>query len=136
MNATNEILTGVAVLADWLGDGLSPVSQAQADQRAETCLIGNGGKECPHLRAPKWWEEHSKEPVAQAIKRQLEAKSEMKLSTALDAHPRLCDICGCCMPVKVWVPAKHIAEHTPDELLKEFPGYCFQRIEIENEGLK
>ncbi len=132
MTPVNEILTGVAVLKDWLGDGMSPVSQTQADQRAETCLIGNSGKECPHLRGAKWWEEHSKEPIAEAIKSHLEAKHEMKLSTALDKHPRLCDICGCCMPTKAWVPIKHIAAHTPDEMVKRFPAYCFQRIEIEN----
>lgn len=131
MSVTNEILTGVATIKDWLGDGGAPVTQAQADQRAETCLRGNDGKECPHLTHPRWWEK-TKGGIAFAIKEQLEAKSDMKLVTELDQVPRLCNVCGCCMPLKAWVPIEHIAAHTPEDLVKKFPPYCRIRQEIEN----
>jgi hypothetical protein len=134
MNPVEEIAnnaTGLRVIHDWLGDGLQPVSQETANRRSFSCLEGNDGKECPHLHAPRWWETY-KTPIADAIKRQLEKKADMKLTSRMDEHPRNCGVCGCCMPLKVWVPTKHIAAHTSDETVKKFPAYCFQRIELEN----
>lgn len=134
MSLIDEIrndVTGAAVLADWLGDGLNPVDQKVADARAAVCLTGNGGGECPHLKSPNWWD-NQKGNIAFAIKEQLEAKSKMKLATELDATPRMCSICGCCMPLKAWVPIKHVAAHTSEDLVKKFVPWCWQRIEIEN----
>lgn len=132
MSKPNEIFTAMAILKDWLGNGLSPVPQEVADRRAATCLAGNNGKECPFLVAPRWWQEHSTEPIAMAIKDQLEKKSEMKLDTSLDRVPSMCKKCGCAMPLKVWVPIQHIATHTPENKISEYPAYCWQRIEAEN----
>lgn len=122
---------GAAILADWLGDGGHPITQEQADRRSLSCLAGDDGKECPHLTHPRWWDS-AKGAVAFAIKEQLEAKAGLKLTTKLDEHPRLCNVCGCCMPLKAWVPIEHIAAHTPEDLVKKFPPYCRIRQEIEN----
>jgi hypothetical protein len=134
MKALDEIkntATGAAVLADWLGDGLHPVTQEQADRRAVSCLSGNDGAECPHLSHPNWWDS-AKGSVAFAIKEQLEAKAGLKLETKLDEHPRMCSRCGCCMPVKAWTPIKHIASHMTDDAVKSHPPFCWIRQEIEN----
>jgi hypothetical protein len=122
---------GLAVLADWLGDGLTPVPQALADERANACLRGNDGKECPNLCAPNWWDS-TKDAIADAIKQHVEKKAQLKLETELDLVPRMCRACGCCMPTKVWVPLKHIAAHTPEDVVKKFTPYCKIRQEIEN----
>lgn len=134
MSLLDEIrsdLNGAAVLKDWLGDGLNPVDQKVADARAARCLRGNDGKECVFLVAPRW-HETAKGAVAFAIKEQLEAKSKLKLESELDATEPMCKRCGCCMALKIWTPIQHIAAHTPDDLLKSYPGFCWQRIEIEN----
>lgn len=133
MNLINELkndANGAAVLADWLGNGGTPVCQDTADRRARACLEGSGG-ECPRLTHPRWWES-AKGAVAFAIKEQLEAKSGLKLETKLDANPRLCNVCGCCASLKAWVPIAHIASHTPDDLVNKFPPHCWIRQEIEN----
>ena len=134
MNLVDELKNdarGLAILADWLGDGLTPVSQELADKRASVCLTGNDGKECPHLTHPRWWES-AKDVVADTIKEQMVAKSGMHLETKLDAVPRMCNVCGCCTALKVWTPTKHIAAHTSDELAKKFTPYCWVRHEVEN----
>lgn len=138
MSLLNELkndVTGAAVLADWLGNGSAPVCQDTADRRAAICLRGNDGNECPHLTSPEWYEK-AKGAVAFAIKQQLEAKSKIDLKTEMDSHKKMCRQCGCCMELKVWAPIEYIAAHTADDLLKKFPGFCWQRIEIENGGLK
>ncbi len=132
MSVFNEIKTGASVLRDWFGDGLNPVGSAVANTRALVCLKGNDGLECPHLKAPNWWDEQIKNPAADAIKKQLEAKSHLKLETALDQHPRMCGVCGCCASLKVWTPLKHIAAHTSEETTKKFPAFCWIRQEIES----
>jgi hypothetical protein len=135
MKALNEIkqtAVGAAVLADWLGDGLHLVAQEKADRRALSCLTGNDGAGCPHLSHPGWWDS-AKGSVASAIKKQLEAKAGLKLETDLDRNvPRMCSVCGCCAPLKAWAPIKHIAAHTPEDLVKKFPPHCWIRQEIEN----
>ncbi len=134
MSLSNEIkndAAGYQILQDWFGDGLRPVTQEQADKRAVACMQGNNGGECPHLTWPKWWET-AKGAIASAIKEQLEAKSKMKLETAIDKAPRMCSGCGCCMSLKVWAPISHIAAHTSPQTISKFPPFCWQRIEIEN----
>lgn len=134
MSIINEISNttrGAAILKGWLGNGANPVPQEKADLRSLSCLQGNNGAECPHLKAPRWWET-AKDSIATAIKEQLEEKSKMKLASPMDVHPRLCGVCGCCMPLKVFVPIEYIATHTPDDKWKQYPAYCWQRIEAEN----
>lgn len=134
MKALDELkqtAVGAAVLSDWLGDGLHPVAQEQADRRALSCLTGNDGRECPHLAHPGWLDT-AKGAVAFAIKEQLAAKAGLKLSTALDATPRLCNVCGCYTPLKAWTPIKHIADNTEESMVKKFPPHCWVRQEIEN----
>lgn len=132
LNELQQNAAGVAVLKDWLGSGLAPVSQETADRRALACSEGNGGLECPHLRESRWWEKQVKNPVAETIKKWMEAKASMKLITKMDEHPRLCGVCGCCMPTKVWTPIEHIAAHTSETTLSKLPAWCWQRIEIES----
>lgn len=122
---------GLSVLTDWFGGGLHPVPKEIADRRAAICLHGDNGQECPHLKEPNWWD-RNRGAIAFAIKEQLEAKSQLKLETDLDANPRMCAKCGCCMPLKAWTPIEYIAAHTPESVVKNMPAFCWQRIEIEN----
>lgn len=134
MSLLNEIkndAAGYAVLHDWFGDGATPVSQDTANTRAMACLHGDSGNECPYLTYPNWWDK-KKGAIADAIKEQLEKKSQLKLETYLDKNSRMCSVCGCCASLKVWTPTKHIAAHTSEELTKKFPGWCWVRQEIEN----
>ena len=133
MNLLDEIrktVDGAQTLKDWIGDGV-PVRQEHANGRAMACLAGNNGLPCPHNKAPKWWERFFKDPVAGFIRRQLEVKNRMKLTTPHDESIHMCSICGCCLTLKVWTPIGHIKAHTPNHLLGQFPIYCWQRREMD-----
>ncbi len=132
LNEIQQSVTGAAVLRDWFGDGLHPVSQDQANTRSMACLHGNNGLECPNLAGANWLEQQIKNPIADAIKKQLETKNALKLETPMDKHPRLCRPCGCYMALKVWTPIEFIKAHTSEETVAKLPGWCWQRIEIEN----
>ena len=123
-------ITGIAAIADWLGDGGSPVSPVLAEFRANRCTSGNDGKPCPYNTSPGWWNT-VKDTVAQWIRRELEVKNAMQLHTAQDDHLHMCTVCGCCPKLKVWTPLKHIRDHTPHDIIKKFPAFCWQRVELE-----
>lgn len=121
----NDIV-GAAILRDWLGDGGEVVPQRDAEARAHLCL------QCPEHRPAKWWEIFFKDPVARAIRRNLELKRRMNLSLSADESLGMCKACGCCMRLKAWVPIAHVAAHTTDEKLAEYPKTgCWIRSEIE-----
>src|ERR1700678_1861029 len=110
MNVIEEIRrdAGAApLLWDWIGQG-DPVKQEVADGRAAVCLRGDEGRRCPYLKAPRWWERYFKNPIAKVIKKQLELKTKLRLSTELDQEKRMCQVCGCCAELKVWVPVRHV----------------------------
>lgn len=119
-----------SVLIDWLGAGGIPVDSALAENRAQTCISGFGGKPCPRNRSPKWWE-FAKEPIAQAILGTLEAKTTMNLRVSSEDNLHMCDVCGCCLPLKVWVPIHHVVQHSTAAELAEFPDHCWIKKETE-----
>jgi hypothetical protein len=115
---------GAAILKDWLGEGV-PVGQDIANGRTRICLEGNDGLTCPFHKAERWWDV-VKHYIADAIKAQIALKNRMSLATPHDADLKMCSACGCAMPVKVWVPLKHVVEHTPKEVFDKMPPYCWQ----------
>lgn len=122
----NDII-GAAILRDWIGGGGEPVSKELADKRAHQCL------QCPMHRPAKFWEVAFKDPIARAIRRQLEMKRKMDLRLSCEEQIAMCATCGCCMRLKCWTPIKHIAEHTTDDKLSEYPKTgCWIRSEIES----
>lgn len=117
------------VLFDWLGSGGKPVNRLLAEHRSESCLTGNDGKECPHHRAPQWWE-NAKSAIADAILDQLSEKHKLDLYLKNEEKLKMCALCGCCMRLKPWVPIEHVKSYmTPKEILK-YPSYCWIRKEI------
>lgn len=112
------------VLLEWLGSGGKPVPKEQAEKRSVYCLT------CPKNVAPLWWEKMTKDPIAQAMKTQLELKHSMDMSVSNEDKLGICRVCGCCLPLKVFVSLKHIQEHTPDDVMKSFPAWCWIKLEL------
>ncbi len=136
MNILEELrndAAGLKTLKDWIGDGLHPVHQDIADHRSMACVSGNNGEPCPHNKSPKWWE-RSKDKIAAEIKRQIEVREQLKLSTPFDDSLHMCSACGCCLILKIFTPMKHIKAHTPEGRFESVPSYCWQRIEAEKQG--
>lgn len=120
---------GAAILKDWLGEGV-PVRQEHANGRALVCLRGNAGGACPHHKEPNWWE-RTKHIIAAVIQQHIAMKNRLNLSTPYDDKLAMCVACGCALPVKVWVPIKHIAAHTKPETFEKMPEFCWQRREAD-----
>jgi len=125
INEIRNTAEGAAVLKDWLGEGGVPVSQELAERRAMTCTC------CPMNVAPRWWEK-ARNRVARAMVRQLAVKNSANISTSLDENLHVCKKCGCCLPAKVHVPIKHVADHTRPETLEQMPSFCWVRNEIKD----
>lgn len=117
------------ILLDWLGEGGTCVEQRKADDRALVCAFGNEGKACPLNRGQKWWEVF-KNPIADAIKETLQIKNKMQMHVAHEDDLHMCKACGCCLPLKVWVPIEHVRKVVDGKALSEVPAYCWMRNEL------
>lgn len=131
MNILEQILQeikadakGAAILHDWLGAGGNIVPHEISEDRAATCAA------CPQNVSGRWWEHAVKNPVADAIKTQLEIRNKLVLSTDHDSELGTCHVCKCNLPLKVFVPTHHISAHTTQEQLESLPDNCWVKKEI------
>lgn len=132
MNPLTEIqndISGMAALADWLGDAGEPAHPMVAAMRASRCVEANNGEPCPMNRAPKWWEK-AKEIPARWMRKELELKNHMKLRVPQEDRLHMCAACGCCLPLKVWAPRSLIRDHTTQKQLAQMPDYCWIKKEL------
>lgn len=121
MNPVREIksdLNALAVIRDWLGDGLAPVAPDVAQKRAFICA------ECPMNKPGNWWDK-TRGLMADAIRRQMAVKRLENISTSLDDQLGTCKICSCNLALKVHVPAQHIRNHLLPEHDEQFPDFCW-----------
>lgn len=130
LNALRQTQTGAAILTEWLGDGLRPVSKSEANSRMRVCLHGNNGEPCPENRAGKWWEK-SKDAIAETIRTLMIVKHQMNVQEPdrfLLTHEDelfMCRACGCCLRLKAWTPIEHIHHHLDEETKAKLPAYCW-----------
>jgi hypothetical protein len=106
---------GTGVIIDWLTSGGAPVDQATADKRAKICV------ECPKNVEGSWYTV----APAELIRNTLSARSELKLQTPYDESLKSCDVCKCLLRLKAWVPLHFIKDHTPANVMAEFPPNCW-----------
>lgn len=135
MNPMDEIksdATALLVLKDWLGEGGVPVSPEQANSRALACASGDDGRPCANNIEAGWWDRNVKHPIAVEIIRQLEVKTRLKIETHFDNDLHVCRVCRCCLPLKVHVPIKFVAQHTSPEMVSAMPQFCWQLKEIKS----
>lgn len=119
---TRQMTTGAMTLKDWLADG--PVSHEQAEKRAAICVQRADGKPCPRHK-PGDWSSFFTVPVANLIRKQMEEKSGMNLSTSLDKELGVCDACGCPMGVKVHVKKSTIMGRIKPQELSALDPSCW-----------
>lgn len=100
------------VMRSWLGEGLRPVSQEQAQERAGVCLQCN-------LNVPANWLERLAASVAGVAMQFVEAKNKMNLHTIGEENLHMCRACRCVLQSKVFVPISHIAAGTSAETLEK-----------------
>lgn len=87
-----------------------------------------GHAPCPQNQPAKWWE-RAKDAIANAIKEALAVKRALNLKTPLDDQIGTCEVCGCNLPLAVWVPIQHVKAKTPPAEMAKFEPFCWKRLE-------
>lgn len=114
---------GAAILKDWVGAGLEPVSGELANQRAKVCTA------CPMNIHGSWWATATG-VVASAIRTQLAFKDSADVWVEDEYKLGTCNICICNLPLKIWCPLDHIKAHTTEEQVAMFPTPCWIKSEL------
>lgn len=126
--ASRAVATGTAILVDWLGEGAVPESQSVAEVRASICAGSSDATKCPQNQPGDWLAIFT-EPVAATIRKTIELKNSMKLSTSYDSKLGVCAACKCPLLLKSFTPMKHILEHTSDEVKAKLDPRCWILLE-------
>ena len=93
---------GARILAEWLGDGGVPVERQRAQDRIDTC------NRCLHNKPTD--ARSITKTVAEAIIEQEEARNEMAMFLHGEGLAGTCDVCGCYLKLKVWVPLNYLGD--------------------------
>lgn len=118
---------GIAVVREWLGDGLKPVDKSLAESRASICI------NCPHNTDPGWLQKLTGE-AAKSVLGLIEAKNKMELITTHDAKLNTCDRCDCYLRLKVWTPADIVQKNTSADVRKILPPFCWILTEAKTQN--
>lgn len=104
-----RVAAGVSTIKEWDIEGGELVPQAQAEDRAKTCVP------CPKNGSAiltDWFTV----PAAELIKAQLEKRNEKKIRTANDPLLGTCTACACPLKLKVHTPLSVVLEKIrPDD---------------------
>lgn len=106
-----RVLTGTTTLVDWwINAGRQRVSQEEADRRAEicsTCIFNQLPQGCTACNGK----------ALRDLANQIVGGS----ATAFDSTLQACQICGCELRAKVWLPLDVLQRHIPAAQLAQFP---------------
>lgn len=130
-----RIVAGVKAVALWLGDGLKPVAQDLAEQRAKTCAVRDNGLPCPMNGDPNFIERLSAIGAAE-VRVMLEIKNDLALKTPYDDKLQTCTGCGCTLKTKIWAPLEHIAATMSAEVRSGLDSGCWVISEMESQKPK
>lgn len=115
--AAGKMADGVALLLDWLPDGVA-VQKSLSERRGGVCAT------CPQ-NSDKAFGSWFTEPVSARLKKMVEARIDLDLTTPYDDKLGVCGVCLCPMKLKVHVPLDFILAHTKPATMAEFPEHCW-----------
>lgn len=117
-----NVAAGASVLVEWISSGAEAVPMEQANARAEVC------SKCP-LNSKGGLESFFTTAVSAAIRKALDMRHEMKLSTPYDSELNVCSACLCPMSLKVHVPFDKFYPKMSDETKTALDPNCWIRSE-------
>lgn len=124
--ALNRLNQSKAVLVEWLGTGGVPVGRDLAEKRAVTCQAC-----AKNVRGD--WTRWFTVPAAQAIRKTLEARTDLNLALPNDDALGVCEVCLCSNKLKPWVPLAVVKDKTTPEIMAELPPNCWVVGELSSE---
>ncbi len=117
-NRLKSVAAGANTLVEWLKDGAEAVPATIADNRAATCVA------CPKNGQGDWTRWFTA-PVSEAIRKEVERRKDMKLSTPHDGQLGVCEVCLCPLKLKVHIPIDQIRNNLSKEILGQLPPNCW-----------
>ena len=115
-----NVAAGVETIVSWEDDGAPIVEQALANRRAEICSV------CPQ-NGKGGLERYFTVPAANAIRKQIERKHDMKMETPFDDKLGVCEACTCPLVLKPWMPLDNILEKILPEQAAALDENCWIR---------
>ena len=125
LNELKNDLNGLSTLVDWLGQGMQPVPNEEAEVRAAVCAP------CIKNEHGDWWES-AKTAVADAIRSQIALKKKLNVSTSMDHRIGTCSVCSCNLKLLAHVPIEILKEREPTERISAYPATCWKRQQLES----
>lgn len=135
--AVAKTAEGVGLLIDWLGGdttgNIEVVAPDLAHRRAQVCCSkdprcqgqGRPGEDKCIENNQSPFTDWFTVPVAERLRKMVEARQQLKLTTPVDDKLGTCAVCRCPMKLKVHVPLHYIYTHTKPETLAAFPAHCW-----------
>jgi hypothetical protein len=119
-----NVAGGASLLVEWLSDGAEAVPEPVSTARAMTCAAMNDGKPCPFNEAGDFTRFFTV-PLSEAIRKEVERRKEMKLSTPYDDKLGVCSVCSCPLKLKVHVPLDLIVSRMRPEIRANLHPGCW-----------
>jgi hypothetical protein len=115
----SNVLTGVAALSDWIGQGGTPVPPEEAQRRATICLT------CPLNQN----QQKGMAFAAIQFRRFIASKNQANLHIVGEENLKVCTGCNCYLPLKCWIPMENITPYLSEESMvkmREAKPDCWQ----------
>lgn len=109
---------GAEALVEWLRSGAEAVPAELANKRAAICSA------CPQ-NGKGDFTRYFTIPVSEAIRHEINRRSEWKLSTPYDDQLNICEGCLCPLKLKVHVPLANILPHMDEETKGRLAPQCW-----------
>lgn len=113
-----RLVAGANILVNWLASKEEAVPITQASKRASICA---GCK----FNEKGDWESWFTRPVAAAVRREIQKRTDWKLETPDDDKITVCSLCLCPLPLKVHTPLSLILKHLPPNTKASLPPHCW-----------
>ncbi len=113
-----RLAAGAKTIAEWLGEGASPVDGDKAEARAFVCT------RCP-LNVPGDLSNFFTRATSDLLRRQIASAREVSLTTIHDNRLGVCSACSCPMRLKVWTPIEIIRRNMTQESKEALHKDCW-----------
>lgn len=113
-----NVVAGGEALVEWISSGAQAVPSELANKRAAICA------DCPQ-NGKGDFTRYFTVPVSEAIRHELNRRSEWKLSTPHDDQLSVCEACLCPLKLKVHVPLANILPHMDQATKGRLDGRCW-----------
>ncbi len=112
-------INGPIAVIEFLGPTGKPVPKQLAQSRAAVC------SRCPFNVPPHSLQEKLSTLILKAAFAIFKLKTHTHIKIETEPKLGICKVCGCFLPLKIFVPLEHILKFTPDSTLNCLAPNCW-----------